>query len=370
MVKVKEPGQDFHSLFFHEDLLGAKAYSLDPNLGEIKLDQNESPFDWDENLKREILETLVKEPWNTYPQDYPRELKKLLADYNSVLPENVVLSPGSNYHITVLLNLFAAKGGNDLVITRPSFPLFEGHCRYHKIPYKVWPLNKALNYDISLLPALKDGSVVFFASPNNPVGNVLPQEDLVKLLEKYPKCYFVADEAYWEFLEENNASLLEKFSNLVIVRTFSKAMSSAGVRLSYVLASKAFCEELSKVTLPFLVNKFTVVAATAALKSKPFMEKVWSGVLFTIKERNRIYESLKAGLGLDTKVFVLNSEANFISLMFEREALLKRCGEVLLEEGIVARNVSNPSLKNTLRISVGKEEENSKLISCLIAHFS
>jgi histidinol-phosphate aminotransferase len=370
MIDVKEPTSNFQSLFFHENLLKAKAYSLDPMKGSIKLDQNESPFDWDESLKKEVLENLLKESWNTYPQDYPRELRQLLAEYNKVSIDNVVLSPGSNYHITVILNLFASKVGSDLILTRPSFPLFEGHCIYHNISYRVWSLNENLEYDLNLLPPLKEGSVVFFASPNNPVGNILPQKSLVEILGKNPKCYFVVDEAYWEFLEENNAYLLRDFSNLIIIRTFSKAMSSAGVRLSYVLASSSFCKELSKVTLPFLVNKFTTAAATTALRSKFFMEKMKSQVLFTIEERKRLYAGLKESLALNTKIFVLNSQANFVSLMFETEELLKKCESLLLTEGIVIRNVSSPFLKNTLRISIGKEEGNNKLIACLAENFS
>jgi len=370
MINVKEPTENFNALFFQENLLKAKAYSLDPMKGSIKLDQNESPFDWDESLKKEVLENLLKESWNTYPQDYPKDLKQLLAEYNKVSIENIVLSPGSNYHITVILNLFASKVGSDLILTRPSFPLFESHCIYHNISYKVWSLNRELEYDLDLLPPLREGSVVFFASPNNPVGNVLPQSSLVELLQKNPKCYFVVDEAYWEFLEENNAYLLQNFSNLIIIRTFSKAMSSAGVRLSYVLASSAFCRQLSKVTLPFLVNKFTIAAATTALRSKSFMEKMKSQVLFTIEERKRLYASLKDSLALNTKIFVLNSQANFVSLMFEAEDLLKECERLLLNEGIVVRNVSSLFLKSSLRISIGKKEANTKLIDCVTENFS
>ena len=208
------------------------------------------------------------------------------------LTQNIVLSPGSNYHISVLLSLFGAKESSDIVLTRPSFPLFEAHCKYQNIPYRVWQLNDSLEYDLDLLPELKKGSCVFFASPNNPVGNVLSPSVLCELLEQYPDTYFIADEAYWEFVDQSYSSLLSQYSNLIIIRTFSKAMGAAGLRLSYVLASESFCRELSKVTLPFLLNKFTMVAAVCALESEAFCCSVKKQVTFIKNERNTLFEAL------------------------------------------------------------------------------
>ena len=161
-IEVKEPELSFYKAFFTEGLLKGKAYSLVPSSCENKLDQNELPFDWDESLKRKVTERLFEEPWNTYPEDYPRKLKALIADSVGVRSENIVLSPGSNYHISVLLSLFGAKESSDIVLTRPSFPLFEAHCKYQNIPYRVWQLNGSLEYDLDLLPELKKGSCVFF----------------------------------------------------------------------------------------------------------------------------------------------------------------------------------------------------------------
>lgn len=362
-INVKEPAPNFHSSFFHDALLKSKPYSLEPSPCKTKLDQNENPFDWEEDFKKEVMGKLLEESWNTYPEDYPRELKKLLADYVNVSPQNIVLSPGSNYHITVLLNLFAAKKTRDIIITRPSFALFEGHCVYQNIPYKTWDLSSNLEYDLSLLPKIKTGSCLFFASPNNPVGNTLSRNLLVELLEKYPESYFICDEAYWEFTEKNCSELLENYSNLIILRTFSKAMGAAGIRLSYVLSSESFCKELSKVTLPFLVNKFTSVAATCALKSESFMARVWKNIALLKEERENLYKEIS---NLKPKKFkVLNSEANFISFLCDSHENLEKIQHLLLKGGIVIRNVSNPSLKNTLRITVGKQEDSKKVISLL-----
>ena len=363
-LEVKEPGSEFHSLFFHDGLLKAKAYSLQPSDCHSKLDQNESPFDWDRDLKESVTKALLEESWNTYPEDYPRELKSSLSDSLGVSAKNIVLSPGSNYHITVLLNLFAASQKGDIVIARPCFPLFEGHCSYQKIPYKTWDLDDTFNYNLDKLPKMSPGSCLFFASPNNPVGNSLPRESLEKILQNNPESYVVADEAYWEFVDQDYQSLLAKYSNLIMIRTFSKAMGAAGIRLSYVLGSEAFCHELSKVTLPFLVNKFTALAVVHALKSDSFMPKVLEQVNFVKKERNRIFKELSTARK-ESGFKILNSEANFLSLLCHSAHDLEKVQSELHRHGILVRNVSNPFLKNTLRLSIGSLEENSKVINVL-----
>lgn len=363
-LDISEPKNCFSSSFFHEDLLKTKGYSLEPSSCRAKLDQNESPFDWDPELKEEITRKLCQEPWNTYPEDYPRELRKLLADSLGVTTDHLVMSPGSNHHISVLLNLFASGLKGDIVLTRPSFPLFEAHCLYHKISYEVWPLDEKYQYNLELLPPLKPASVVFFASPNNPVGNTLPKEQLRSLLKSHPDCYFVADEAYWEFTEDNFLSLLRDFSNLIILRTFSKAMSSAGVRLSYVVASVAFCKQLEKVTLPFLINKFSSTAAVCALNSSKFMSQIKDQVSFVKQERDRLYKDilpLSSSLGFQ----ILSSQANFLSFICSSPGVLGTIEKAFLERGILLRNVSNPLMANTLRLSVGNSEENTAVINLL-----
>jgi len=364
-IKAKAPDSQFLSQFFHPTLLQSKPYKLTVKENLTKLDQNESPFDWPQELKEEILRKLGDTPWNTYPQDYPEELKKALGARINVSEKNIVLSPGSNYHISVLLNLFSAKKPtNQIVLTRPSFPLFEGHCLYQNIPYEIWPLNDSYEYDLDLLPELKPGASVFFASPNNPVGNSLPQKDLLYLLKKYPDCYFIADEAYWEFAEQDFSKLLEDFSNLFIVRTFSKAMSSAGIRLSYILASEALCEQIKKLTLPFLINKFTSIAVTTALKSDQIMDKIKKSIAYQQEEKAKVFNELqKINTG---KYFeVLNSHTNFLCLTCNSEGSAKKIAELFKEHQIVIRNVSGPGLPNTLRITMGKKEANLRVISIL-----
>ena len=114
----------------------------------------------------------------------------------------MVLCPGSNYHITSIIDLLTHFNYDDLIIARPSFPLYENHCKYRGIPYKVWPLNSDLQYDIRKLPTLSKRSIILFASPNNPVGNVIKMETLERLLQENPNCLFIADEAYYEYASE------------------------------------------------------------------------------------------------------------------------------------------------------------------------
>lgn len=363
-LQPKHPESSWLNSFLEPNLIKASAYHIDtPPHVEVKLDQNESPFDWPRKLKKRVVEKLLEEEWNRYPKAYSDELEKLVCDYAGVTHGSVLLAPGSNHLISLILSMFSKQRKGKLVVARPSFALYEGHCIYDGIPYEAWELNKDLQYDVEMMPKLTDGSMVIFASPNNPVGNVLPKLELEKLLEKHPKVLFIADEAYFEFAEEPYTSLLKNYSNLMIVRTFSKTMGAAGVRLGYLLASESYIQHLRKMMLPYLLNKFTLVAAREVLADKEAQKGFKDNVEKIKRERNQLFSELKQ-IGQEKGFEAINSQANFILLRWPTSEAALEAYNALVSMGVLIRNVSKgPGLAGCLRLTLGTVEENRKVFN-------
>ncbi|MBC61392.1 MAG: hypothetical protein CMP11_02965 [Zetaproteobacteria bacterium] len=357
-ISAKEMSEYHRSLFLKPKLQSANAYHIEPSQNYIKLDQNELPFDWPDDLKNKVLKSLKEKQWNRYPEPYSLELEKLVANYAGINEKNILLSPGSNYHITVVINMLMRVNKNaKLVIANPSFPLYEGHCLYEGIEFERWELDKNFQYDLKKLPELPRGSVLIFASPNNPTGSFLPKNDLKSLLNQYPDVFFVADEAYYEFSSEPYTDLLKDHSNLLILRTFSKAFCAAGVRLAYTAGSQVFIDNLRKLTLPFLLNYFSLVAMKHALKHKKFLYSLRSYVYFIIEERKKLYKALgENSLKFAYKVYP--SSANFLLLTWQDETKYNNFFQDLKRSGVLVRPVFCSSACFALRISIGREEEN------------
>ncbi len=367
VIDAKQPGLEFLGRFLTPSLFSSRGYHIDTLEAEIKLDQNESPWDWPADVKDKILDKLKSAPWNRYPPAFADRLAGKIAAKIGVKPSNILLGPGSNYLIALVLQTFTKKITGKVVLARPSFALYESHCHYEGIEYVPWPLNSDLEYDLSLLPELPAGSLVLFASPNNPVGNVLSRETLRKLLSSHPETLFIGDEAYCEFADEPYTDLLAEFPNLMLIRTFSKTLGAAGLRLGYILAAANVIELLRKPRVPFLINHFTLVAAGEVLDN-PAMGKIFQDIVDNaISERKRVHASLEpVGRRLGFKI--KSSQANFLLARWPDSDASTRVYKHLIQNGILVRNVSAaPGLAGCLRISIGTSHENDRLISAFLA---
>jgi len=338
-----------------------KGYHLTPETCGVKLNQNENPFDWDKGVKERVAEFFVERPWNRYPDFIPDALKSRLAAHVGVTPDSVIAGNGSNEMLLVLMLSFAAKA-KSVIVCSPTFSVY----RLLSDGMGIRPVNvnmtDSLRYDV---PAIKKaaagnpGSMLIICSPNNPTGGAIGESELRDVLSVHTGVC-VLDQAYVEFGGFNGLSLINEYKNLIIARTFSKAMAAAGMRLGYMIGAPEVIAEINKIKLPYNINFFTEHAASAILDNAAAAQR---SVEMIIKERDILYDYLKT-LPFDN---VYPSTANFILIRTKHK---QKLFEHLKISDILVRDVSSyPMLENCLRFSVGTPEENTLLKESLKSFF-
>ncbi len=356
------------SKFLAPTLMDAPCYKLLKTDCEIKLDQNESPFDWPEEVKEKTLHNLKSEPWQKYPEPFDESLNQKLASYVGVQPEQIITGAGSNYLITILMNCLCRHLRGKAIIAEPSFPLYALHARYESMSYEIWP-QENFEYDISNLPVIPDHSVIIFASPNNPAGNVLKSEDLEQLLNEHPTSIIVADEAYYEFNDDSYIELFKKHQNLIIMRTLSKTLSSAAIRFGYILCHEDIKNQLLKMRLPFILNKFTLASIHALLDSPKAMKTMLTNAKKLVEWREKLHQEL-VELSKEHPFKTYPSKANFLLLQLSDNLQKTMLHSHLIENSIIVRDVSKGrGLEGCLRISISTPHANEKLLKNIQSFF-
>lgn len=365
-LPVKSPDTAWLNSYFAPSLLAAKAYKIDTPEGiRIKLDQNESPWDWPAHLKQKVLERVGTHDWNRYPDPMATELTASLANYLRVSPDCLLTSPGSNHMITLVMDSLAKHAPGKVVIARPIFPLFESYAQYAGIPYETWNLDESFQYRPERLPDLPEGSIVFFASPNNPTGTSLSSKEFRSLLQKYPKVLFIADEAYYEFDDDPYTELLRDFGNFLILRTLSKTMGAAGIRIGYALGAPEIVRMIEKLRVPYLLNWFSLEAAKTVFHDSEMQAFIRRNIANARSERDAMHKALSE-VAKGKAVEVFNSKANFLLLRWADHAACQNAYRGLLERGILVRNISGgPGLQGCLRVTMGLPQENAAFVQAI-----
>lgn len=352
--------------FFHKSLYeSGKRIEPSAIVYETYLNRNESVYELDDSIKQQVIAELAPLQWKNYPMPYYPEIEKLIAAYCSVEPEKVATASGSASIITTLLNYFAVNN-RQIVIAQPSFSLYDFHCKTYNIKYLTWPLNPDLEYDIELLPKLEKLSLVIFASPNNPTGNVIPEIQLRQLLERNPESLFLVDEVYNEFASINYTGLTSEYPNIILLRSFSKVFSSAGLRAGFMIADKSVTDQVRKLILPFSLNHLSVVFLKYILSNPWIIELQNKRNKLLVLERERVY---KEYLRLESEhgyFKVLPSQGNFLLLRFTNNDIFIQFKKAIDNEKIALLDVSNIALLGlSIRITIGNDYENNKVIKTL-----
>ncbi len=339
------------------------AYTLALREAEVKLNQNENPWDLPEAVKRRVLEQALARPWSRYPAFDPKELLEALARASGWRADGILAGNGSNELIEALL-LVTVGGGTRVVIPEPTFTLYALMTTIlggEPVRVRLVPgAGSGLVYDAEAIAQARrrsQASVTIVCSPNNPTGNTLPPADVERLCDE-DDSLVVIDEAYHEFSGQTVVPLLARHPNLVVLRTFSKAMALAGLRVGYLLASAELVREINKARLPYNINFFSQQAAMAALEEEPALART---VQRLVGERERVLALLADVPG----VRAWPSQANFFLLEL-LGADPRAVFAALLRRGVLVRDVTAyPLLGRCLRISVGTEEENDAFLHAL-----
>ena len=310
----------------------------------IFLDANENPFD---------------SGMNRYPDPLQRELKERISRWRNVAPERILLGNGSDEVLDLLFRLFCVPEEDRVVVLPPTYGMYSVLAAINSVETLEIPLDNKFEPNVpAILECNSDKTkMVFICSPNNPTANLMPRDSIIRLLEGFDGIV-VVDEAYIDFTDQESLSnLLDIYSNLVVVQTFSKAMGLAGIRLGMLFAREELIKYLNAIKPPYNVNGLTQKAALNAL-----------GELDSKKEQVAILKSERAWLAreldkIDCVREVLASEANFILARVDDADILYR---YLIGRGIVVRNRSKQlNCDNTLRFTVGTPTENKVLIEAL-----
>jgi histidinol-phosphate aminotransferase len=320
------------------------AYTLELREAEVKLNQNESPFDVPRELKERALALVTERPWNLYPDFESLTLREAIASAYGLASENILVGNGSNELLAATIATFVGPG-TQVAIPKPTFALYEKLVTVAGgtvIPIDIDPSSGLLPLDAMLRA---NAEVIIVCSPNNPTGGVLPPRGIETLLASGATVLF--DRAYGDFALDSLPPLHER---LVTFSTFSKAWGLAALRVGWLAATAATAREIRKVKLPYSLNIISEAIAVAALENPGIRKRT---VANAISERSRIFEAMRATDG----VTPFPSAANFI---FFRVREPKRVFEELCARGVLIREYAN-----ALRVSVGTPEQNDRFLDAL-----
>ncbi len=335
-----------------------------PDPGEcVKLDAMENPYNWPESLVQAWLDVLRGVSLNRYPDPDAKVLKQRLRTATGV-PDglDILLGNGSD-ELIQMIALSVAEKGRTVLAPEPTFVMYQLIAELVNMDYVGIPLRTdGFGLDLpAMLEAIKTHSpaVVFLAYPNNPTGNLFSEDDVCKVIEAADGLV-VVDEAYAAFTEKTFLDEPDKYDNLLILRTVSKA-GLAGLRLGYLVGLPDWLEEINKTRLPYNINVLTQVSVDFAMDHRQLMDE-------QARQIRRDRATLFGELAKLSGIHPYPSEANFI--LFRVPA--GRATELfdnLRKKGVLVKNLDSMGgmLQDCLRVTVGTPEENSSFLAALQA---
>ena len=310
----------------------------------VFLDANENPYN---------------APYNRYPDPLQLELKAVLSKIKGVSADCIFLGNGSDEAIDLPYRCFCNPGKDNVVAIEPTYGMYKVCADINDVEYRPVMLDEHYQITANKLLSSTDPNtkIIWICSPNNPTGNNILREEIIKVIEGFQGIVIV-DEAYSDFSSQKTLrSELAKYPNLIVLNTMSKAWGCAAIRLGMAFASKEIIDIFNKVKYPYNVNMLTQQQALEALKD-PFEIDKWVKIL--LEERGRMIESFNL-LPICEKVYP--TDANFfLAKMTDATKIYN----YLVDKGIIVRNRHRVQLcQNCLRITIGTKTENGELIAAL-----
>jgi histidinol-phosphate aminotransferase len=310
----------------------------------IFLDANENPYD-------EVA------GYNRYPDPAQKELKSLLSEIKGVPAENIFIGNGSDEAIDLAFRVFCEPRENNAIAIAPSYGMYRVAAAINDVEIREVQLGSDFSLDTAAVLSAADEhtKLLFICSPNNPSGNLFPRAQIEQLLAEFHGMV-VLDEAYIDFADDPGfLAYLEKYPNLIVLQTLSKAWGMAGLRLGLAFGAREVMDIFARVKYPYNISVAVQRIVAEKLRSP---ETVVAQIAEIRSERTRIIAALEASPAIE-KVFP--SDANFVLVRTTGDA--RALYEKLIAEGIIVRDRSRiRGCEGTLRITVGTPAENDKLL--------
>jgi len=321
----------------------------------VKLNTNENPFGPSPKVI-EAIQAELNDGLRLYPDPEGESLRETIASYHKITPEQIFLGNGSD---EVLAHIFFGlfQHGEPILFPDITYSFYPVYCGLYNIESQKVPLTES--FEINPEDFKQPNGGVIFPNPNAPTGRYLGLQHVEEILAANPDRVVVVDEAYIDFGGESAITLVDKYPNLLVSQTLSKARSLAGLRVGFAVGHPDLIEALNRVKNSFNsypLDRLALAGAKAAYEDEAWFRKCCDGV---ISERERVAAALE-GLGFE----VLPSRANFIFARHKDQP-----GEVLAkslrEQGIIVRHFNKPRISEFLRITIGTVDQNDALIAGL-----
>ena len=324
-------------------------YRIDNDLvrnGYLRLDMNENPVGLPEDFVDRIRERITPAFLSEYPNVHP-----FLETYSKHigLPEECIRpTNGSDMGIRMIYEVFGRKGSKTVSVS-PSFEMYRIYAEMFGMEHDLIRYHSDLSYPTEeMLDAINDDtSIVVLLNPNNPIGDLIPMDDIVRIVEKARDkgAIVVIDEAYHYFCDSTCIDLIGRYDNVIVLRTFSKIFSMAAARLGVVLSNKRIIDILFKAQPSFDVNSFALMIGKAVLE-----ENVLEGLKKEFFEGKEFIEGWFSDNGYE----IIRSNGNYMS--FRPHTDVKSLSERFKERMVLVKTYSDPILSEYIRITIGNRE--------------
>lgn len=315
----------------------------------IFLDANENP-----------IGSATPENWNRYPDPYQWEIKEKLAPIKGCRPSQIFLGNGSDEPIDLIIRLTCEPKEDNIIILPPTYGMYEVSASVNNVEIQKIPLTTDYQLDTDkIIAAINPKTkLIFICSPNNPTGNLIDRQAILSIIENFQQGIVIIDEAYNDFSEEPSfIPELDKFPNVMVLQTFSKAWGLAALRLGMAFANEELISLLNKIKYPYNINGLTQKQLIENIGNVEFVK---DSVKTLNQNRADMIVELKK-LSIVTKIYP--SDANFLLVKFTEA---KKIFDYLIDQKTIVRDRSKVILcDNSLRISIGTAEENHHLMELL-----
>ncbi|MDM5187808.1 histidinol-phosphate transaminase [Bacillus sp. DX4.1] len=351
-----------------EQLLTLKAYVPGRNIEEVKrqyglskivkLASNENPF----GCSKRAIEAIgsLASQYALYPDGAAFELREKVAAHLHVKPQQLLFGSGLDEVIQMISRALLQKGTN-VVMANPTFSQYRHHAVIEGAEVREVPLKDGIHDLDAMLKQIDERTqIVWICNPNNPTGTYVEKQKLLSFLEAVPKTTLVImDEAYYEYAGAEDfpqtLPLLEKYENVMVLRTFSKAYGLAAFRIGYAVGNEKLIQQLEVARLPFNTSAVAQVVASVAVEDQAFLQEC---VKLNKEGLQQYYTFCK-----EYDVFYYPSQTNFIFLKLGLPG--DEVFERLMQKGYVVRSGGAFGLPDGIRITVGLKEENDEIIGLL-----